>query len=127
MLKRHQAIIDLSKNALIIQGRELRFLSEHELPEEAHDEPAELEQAKKQSLLEDNSQKVIADAANRAAAGGEASQSVGAGTSEAGLEAEQKAKVDSLIALGATNEQAVTLLRSTNWNAEYAASLLFNQ
>lgn len=127
MLKRHQAIIDLSKNALIIQGRELRFLNEHELPEEAQDEPAELEQAKKQSLLEDNSQKVIADAANRAAAAGGASQSAAAGSSEAGLGAEEKGKVDALIALGATNEQALALLRSTNWNADYAASLLFNQ
>lgn len=32
MLKRHQAIIDLAKDALVIQGREIRFLSEHELP-----------------------------------------------------------------------------------------------
>lgn len=32
MLKRHQACIDLAKDALIIQGREIRFLSEHELP-----------------------------------------------------------------------------------------------
>ncbi|SGY66837.1 BQ5605_C004g02711 [Microbotryum silenes-dioicae] len=32
MLKRHQACIDLQKDALVIQGREIRFLSEHELP-----------------------------------------------------------------------------------------------
>lgn len=32
MLKRHQACIDLAKDALVIQGREIRFLSEHELP-----------------------------------------------------------------------------------------------
>lgn len=32
MLKRHQATIDLAKDALIIQGREIRFLAEHELP-----------------------------------------------------------------------------------------------
>ncbi|KAI8911362.1 hypothetical protein DFJ77DRAFT_95684 [Powellomyces hirtus] len=35
MLKRHQAIIDLEKNALRIHGEEVRFLSEHELPEKA--------------------------------------------------------------------------------------------
>lgn len=35
MLKRHQACIDLEKNCLRIQGREIRFLSEHELPAKA--------------------------------------------------------------------------------------------
>ena len=35
MLKAHQACIDLEKNVLRIQGREVRFLSEHELPEKA--------------------------------------------------------------------------------------------
>lgn len=35
MLKRHQACIDLEKNCLRIQGREIRFLSEHELPAQA--------------------------------------------------------------------------------------------
>ncbi|KAF9310815.1 DNA damage-inducible protein 1 [Podila horticola] len=35
MLKRHQACIDLSKNALIINDIEVRFLSEHELPSSA--------------------------------------------------------------------------------------------
>jgi DNA damage-inducible protein 1 len=34
MLKRYTACIDLAKNALVIQGREVRFLSEHELPHE---------------------------------------------------------------------------------------------
>jgi DNA damage-inducible protein 1 len=36
MLKRHQACIDLEKNCLRIQGREIRFLAEHELPSKAH-------------------------------------------------------------------------------------------
>ncbi|KAG0151518.1 hypothetical protein CROQUDRAFT_36479 [Cronartium quercuum f. sp. fusiforme G11] len=124
MLKRHQAIIDLSKNALIIQGRELRFLNEHELPESAKDESDQLEQAKEQSLIEDNSQRVIADAANRAA--GAVPLPSGSGSSET-LSAEEKAKVDVLVGLGATSEQALVLLRSTNGNVEYAASLLFNQ
>lgn len=35
MLKRHQACIDLEKDCLRIQGREVRFLSEHELPDKA--------------------------------------------------------------------------------------------
>ncbi|KAG0057399.1 DNA damage-inducible protein 1 [Gryganskiella cystojenkinii] len=39
MLKRHQASIDLRKDALIINGHEIRFLSEHELPNSAKDNP----------------------------------------------------------------------------------------
>src|SRR6267154_363007 len=35
MLKAHQACIDLEKSVLRIQGREVRCLSEHELPEKA--------------------------------------------------------------------------------------------
>ena len=44
MLKRYQACIDLSKNALVIQGREVRFLSEHELPRSALDEEVEVDE-----------------------------------------------------------------------------------
>ena len=38
MLKAHQACIDLEKNVLRIQGREVSFLSEHELPEKTRAE-----------------------------------------------------------------------------------------
>ncbi|EST06083.1 Aspartic peptidase, DDI1-type [Kalmanozyma brasiliensis GHG001] len=38
MLRRYQATIDLGKNALVIQGEEIRFLDEHELPAEANAE-----------------------------------------------------------------------------------------
>lgn len=37
MLKAFQACIDLEKNVLRIQGREVPFLSDHELPENARD------------------------------------------------------------------------------------------
>ena len=35
VLRRHQACIDLRKNCLLINDEEIRFLSEHELPEKA--------------------------------------------------------------------------------------------
>lgn len=38
MLKRHKAMIDLAKDALVIEGREIRFLAEHELPKRDHEE-----------------------------------------------------------------------------------------
>lgn len=43
MLKRHQATIDLARDALIIQGRELPFLPEHEVPKAGHEEEYELD------------------------------------------------------------------------------------
>ena len=44
MLKRHQAILDLQRNELVIQGRHVRFLSEHELPDAARDDDAEVDE-----------------------------------------------------------------------------------
>ena len=38
MLKRYQATIDLSNNALVINGEHIRFLDEHELPTKANQE-----------------------------------------------------------------------------------------
>jgi len=129
MLKRHQAVIDLSKNALIIQGKEVRFLSEHELPESAkegadEEEASEVERAKKQSLLEDDSQKVIADTASRSALKAPSAGRLG---SSSGLDADKKAKVETLVGFGADPIQAEALLRSTEWNVDLAASLLFSQ
>lgn len=44
MLKRHQAIIDLEKDELVIQGRRVRFLPEHELPDSAKNEEVEVDE-----------------------------------------------------------------------------------
>ncbi|CAG8507083.1 1183_t:CDS:2 [Diversispora eburnea] len=38
MLRRHQACIDLKKDMLIINGKEIPFLPEHELPEDARND-----------------------------------------------------------------------------------------
>ncbi|CAH7673616.1 hypothetical protein PPACK8108_LOCUS8498 [Phakopsora pachyrhizi] len=126
MLKRHQASIDLSKNALIIQGREIRFLNEHELPDQAREEEdqseQEIEKAKAQSLLSnDNSQKVISDTAQKSSSQNLSNQ--GNDT----LNEERRNKVKVLVGLGADEEQAKSLLGSTDWNVELAASLLFSQ
>ncbi|KAG0267493.1 DNA damage-inducible protein 1 [Mortierella polycephala] len=51
MLKRHQACIDLQKDCLVINGTEIRFLSEHELPSSARDSSSELT-AEEKAMIE---------------------------------------------------------------------------
>ena len=45
MLKAHQAYINLEKNVLRIQGREVSFLAEYELPDKVRNPEAEAEAA----------------------------------------------------------------------------------
>lgn len=53
MLKRHQACIDLAKDALVIQGREIKFLAEHELPKhfQGGDDDMELDEYVSRALI----------------------------------------------------------------------------
>lgn len=85
MLKRYQAVIDLSKNALVIQGESIRFLDEHELPAEASAEYEVDEEGKPRpvkKLGEEVTKEGVASAnANSAAAGGVGGKFPGAGQS----------------------------------------------
>ena len=45
MLKRHACVLDMAKNALIVHGKSIRFLDEHELPASARMEGEEEEEA----------------------------------------------------------------------------------
>ncbi|KAI1317995.1 DNA damage-inducible protein 1 [Mortierella claussenii] len=65
MLKRHQACIDLQKDCLVINGTEIRFLSEHELPNSAKDNP----ELTPEELAAINRSEEAASAAAAAAAG----------------------------------------------------------
>jgi DNA damage-inducible protein 1 len=93
MLKRHACVLDMAKNALIVHGKSIRFLDEHELPASARGEGEEEEDA---SNVSDptTSQKVDsanANAAARAGAGqtfpgsGQTLNSAGAGQPNSGF------------------------------------------
>lgn len=69
MLKRYQASIDLSANALIINGEKCRFLNEHELPDSAKELGGEDEEMEARSK---------ADAAAAATGGGQQGGQTGA-------------------------------------------------
>ncbi|SPO21529.1 related to DNA-damage inducible protein 2 [Ustilago trichophora] len=74
MLKRYQATIDLSKNALVINGEEIRFLDEHELPAEAS---AEYE------LDEQGNPRPVAKDAKKQGEGGATTSALGAASANA--------------------------------------------
>ncbi|KAH8929962.1 hypothetical protein BT69DRAFT_1210847, partial [Atractiella rhizophila] len=136
MLKRHQAIIDLQQNALIIQDVKVPFLSEHELPSSALDENAELEdlnnpnssssQSQPQASTSSSStaQSTSFPGAGQALGGGTGGQSSGAGGSTGGFPED---KIQALVNLGVKREEAIKLLEQTAGDAEMAASLLFSQ
>jgi len=127
MLKRYQACIDLEKNVLRIQGREVRFLAEHELPRNALDEELEVD--------ENGNVKLPASQANQGAAMGAAAsasaQAIGqGGSSQSGQATAQRSpgsgntinasaantssypeeKISALTSMGVGRDEAVRLL-----------------
>lgn len=133
MLKAHQACIDLEKNVLRIQGREVRFLAEHELPDKArmfdagqHDEQS---QAGPSTVPSSSAPPPNAPfsgtghtlgAAPGGAGRGQAPPVAGPSTSRHSEEA-----IATLMGLGATREMAISTLDAAGGNVEVAASLLF--
>jgi len=139
MLKAHQACIDLEKNVLRIQGREVKFLAEHELPEKAR----VFEQGEGQ---ESNSQPPGPGPSNPPASTGQNQGSTFPGQgSTLGAPPQARAEVTQpqpqtqqppasrypessiklLMDLGVTREVAIQFLDASGGNADVAASLLF--
>lgn len=55
MLKRHACVLDMAKNALIVHGKSIRFLDEHELPASARMEGEEEDPAQSSSSVASSS------------------------------------------------------------------------
>lgn len=112
MLRRFQASIDLGKNALIIQGRSLRFLDEHELPPHArlvHQHP-------------DEGSSSGAEPTTQASA-----NTQGPSTSARPVSSSSwsEASITALTNLGMSREKAIDLLNKTSGNENIAASIYF--
>lgn len=139
MLKAHQACVDLERNVLRIQTREVRFLSEHELPDKAR---------KMDAGVDDQSAPAAAGPSSAAGRhplpppraapfpGGRrtlgttpAGGAVGPGarrtpaTSASSRHSEEA--INAIMSLGATREIAISTLDAAGGNLEVAASLLF--
>ncbi|KAH8096663.1 hypothetical protein BXZ70DRAFT_329149 [Cristinia sonorae] len=126
MLKAHQACIDLEKNVLRIQNREVKFLAEHELPDKARSFEA--------GIVDDQ------PAADSATPQGQSSaQFPGSGSTlgsapasvpsavqpQAASSRFPEAAITTLMGLGATRELAISSLEAAGGNVDIAASFLF--
>jgi DNA damage-inducible protein 1 len=132
MLKAHQACIDLEKNVLRIQGREVRFLSEHELPEKARD-PVHLDPATEGPVPPVPSAPGPASTTSSSPFPG-GGRTIGQAPTAGGRpgapprapsSSHPEASIQILMDLGATRELAISTLDASGGNVDVAASLLF--
>ena len=131
MLKAHQACIDLEKNVLRIQGREVGFLSEHELPEEARIfEQGRDEEPGSQPSGSGSSNPAPTEQNQGSSFPGQGN-TIGAAPRSQSQPRQPPASrypesdVSQLMNLGATREEAIRLLDVSGGNVDIAASLLF--
>ncbi|KZT42950.1 hypothetical protein SISSUDRAFT_798445 [Sistotremastrum suecicum HHB10207 ss-3] len=135
MLKAHQACIDLEKGCLRIQGREIKFLAEHELPAKArldfagNAEP-EAVNAGPSSARPPHPSAPGAPQGNTSFPGsghtlGAAPSSTPPGASRSRRPNFPENDINTLMGLGATREQAIQMLEQAGGNMDIAAALLF--
>lgn len=125
MLKRYQASIDLKKNALIIQDREIPFLPEHEIPKNEDSLP----------LLGDAEPKETDGAEFQSRVAGEEQSSTGSAQrpnhqgamTRINSEIWDEKKIEELINLGIPENETTELLNAANGNIEIAASIYFSK
>jgi DNA damage-inducible protein 1 len=124
MLKRHQACIDLGKDKLIIQGDEIPFLGEADIPKDMEEA---LEQEPKVAgpggtTIGQRSGAVSAPTASSSSA------APNPGFPPAPPPGSQfpEEHIQQLMALGATKERAIRALQQTGGNVEYAAAAIFD-
>jgi len=132
MLKRHQASIDLAKDMLIIQGVEVPFLGEADIPkqtEEAlHSEPTVPGPAGTTIGARSGAVSAPSQPAPSQQPPAAAPQAGPAAPARAPPPASRfpRGDIDQLMALGASEQKAIQALEATGGNVEYAASLIFD-
>ncbi|KAF9275102.1 DNA damage-inducible protein 1 [Mortierella alpina] len=134
MLKRHQACIDLAKNALIINDIEVKFLSEHELPSSAKEngELSAEELATIGGTVPTTTTITSASASSRSTSvpsSSLSSLSLSASTTtptastQASRHPEQS--IETLMGLGVSRADAIAALDAAEGNVDAAAGFLF--
>lgn len=134
MLKRYQASIDLAKDKLIIQGEEVPFLGEAEIPreEEAVTEEPTLPGPSGTSIGQRSGAVIPPDAPQQQppAAPQQAAPPAPAPPAAPAQPLASRPNfppeaVEGLMAMGATREQALQALQAAEGNADVAAGLIF--
>ncbi|KZV77168.1 hypothetical protein PENSPDRAFT_178117 [Peniophora sp. CONT] len=131
MLKAHQACIDLGKNVLRIQGREVQFLSEHELPDKArifespHDENEAGPSTTSTPAPAQQPQQRFPGAGNTIGAGPANTAAPPPRRGAPPASSHPESAIQTLMNLGATREIAISTLDAAGGNLDVAASLLF--
>jgi DNA damage-inducible protein 1 len=113
----------MDKNVLRIQGQEIPFLAEHELPEKARiqfnlqgEEIAREAAAQSSQPSGSSSQSHFPGAGNR----------LGSTPAQLRDQLPEENAISTLVSLGATREQAIQCLLEAGGNVDIAAFLLFN-
>ena len=125
MLKAHQACIDLENNSLRIGGREVKFLSEHELPEKARQmDQGEGASDAPPSATRGPPQPTPFPGGGRSLGATPSSRTPGAGAGRPTTNVSEDS-IRTLMDLGASRELAISTLEAAAGNVDVAASLLF--
>lgn len=143
MLKRYQAHIDLAKDKLIIQGQEISFLGEAEIPKEEEEAAVQeptipgpagtaigqrsgavmpVQDTPSQTSSQPAAQAQARPPQPAAAAPAQPAAPATAATAATGV---TPAHIDSLMSMGASREQAIQALQAAEDNVDMAASLIF--
>ena len=134
MLKRHQACIDLSKDKLVIQGEQVSFLGEADIPRNMEEERAEEPKVAGPggttiggisgvvSPPSDSPAPPASSASTPAPAPAATPRQAPAHSQAPTF---PKEHIDQLVSLGFSRDEAVNALAACGGNVEYAAGLLF--
>ena len=138
MLKRYQATIDLARDRLIIQGEEVPFLGEADIPKD--EEPVEQEATipgpsgttigqETGAVLPPQDAPAHASSPTQAAPPAQPPRSTPTApvptATPTPAQSISPAHVESLISMGATREQAIQALQAAEDNVDVAAGLIF--
>lgn len=136
MLKRHQACIDLATDKLIIQGVQVPFLGEADIPKDVEEALEEEPKVKGPGGTTIGGRTGSIDAAPgapgpssssaaaaRPAAPPASAQPAGSAPAQASFPEEA---INTLMQLGISRQQAISALEATGGNVEYAAGLLLD-
>jgi DNA damage-inducible protein 1 len=128
MLKRHQASIDLSKDKLVIQGVEVSFLGEADIPKNLEEGRAEEPKVEGPGGMTIGGRSGVVSGPSNTPVPPSAPVPVSAPPPAAAPPQQPSFPANSinqLVALGFSQDEAVNALAACGGNVEYAATLLF--